>query len=404
MDARFFLHHLERSGLLSGDQIQEVAEHLNQKSVRRVAIDLVGQGLLTRFQTKQVLAGNSRGLSISRYQILEQIGHGGMSVVYKAVHTAMRRLVAIKLLKPSRAYRKGWRRHLFQREAMAAAQLNHPNIVTIYDADRALGVYFLAMEFVEGPNLKKLVQARGPLPISLACEVVRQAAGALQYAHENGAVHRDIKPSNMLITKMRAQERRMMGMENAPAAKSRNYAYQVKILDFGLARLRIQPSLLTEDDRTLHATPGVVWGTLDYISPEQLIDVHAVDIRSDLYSLGCSLYHLLTGQVPFGGNSIGKRLIRRATEEPECVTMLRPDTPSGVAMIVQKLMNPVRAKRFQTPRELSDELAPWCSADDSWQSYFRSAPQASNKQLSASHQETAYPQKSTTDADLKVEG
>src|SRR5215831_9527169 len=132
MKAQVFLHHLERSGLLSPDQIQGVAERLSQEDVPKVAVNLVTQGVLTRFQTKQLLAGNSKGFLLGRYRILDQIGHGGMGIVYKAIHSTMRRLVAIKILKPTLSTDKAWRRHLFQREALAAAQLDHPHIVAIY--------------------------------------------------------------------------------------------------------------------------------------------------------------------------------------------------------------------------------------------------------------------------------
>src|SRR5262249_57048792 len=136
--------------------------------------------------------GNSKGFLLGRYRILEQIGQGGMGIVYKAIHTSMRRLVAMKVLRPAVSTDKEWHRHLFEREARAAAHLNHPNIVTLYDADHINGVYFLVMELVEGPNLKKRVQDRGPLAVHKASNVVCQVADALGYAYQEGFVHRDI--------------------------------------------------------------------------------------------------------------------------------------------------------------------------------------------------------------------
>src|SRR5262249_473709 len=155
------------------EQIRDVAVRLDQEAVHRVAIDLVAEGLLTRFQTKQLLAGNSRGFVLGRYRILDQIGQGGMGIVYKAVHTTMDRLVAIKVLNPTMSKDKDWCRHIFRRESLAAAELDHPNIVHMYDSGKSKGVYYIAMEYVRGPNLKKLVQEHGPLPVPLACEFVR---------------------------------------------------------------------------------------------------------------------------------------------------------------------------------------------------------------------------------------
>jgi serine/threonine protein kinase len=360
MNAQKFVHHLQRSGLLSLEQIEGISKRLTEQEVSKVVVDLVEEGLLTRFQTKQLLAGNSRGFLFGPYRIVDQLGHGGMGIVYKAMHTGMRRLVAVKVLLPTMSSNKKWHRHIFEREAMASAQLDHPNIVTIYDAGKRNGVHYLAMEFIRGPNLKKLVQENGRLPMWLACELTRQAADALQYAHERGFVHRDVKPSNMLLAAAPGLEMGSSNTTTAPPFQAGQSAYRIKVLDFGLARLRCQHPFLKKEDGTLQARSGTVWGTLDYISPEQIMNVHAVDIRADLYSLGCSLYFLLTGQVPFGTGTVTERLIKRVTDEPQPVDQLRRNTPAGLAKIVRRLMNPVRSKRFATPSELMAELVPWC--------------------------------------------
>ena len=182
MDAQRFLHHLERSQLLSENQIKDAARRLDEEDVWKVADSLVSDGILTSFQSRQLLAGNCNGFLLGPYRILDQVGQGGAGIVYKAIHTKMHRLVAIKVLRPMVSTDKELHRHLFQREALAAAQLDHPNIVALYDADEARGVYFLVMEFVEGTNFKRLVQGYGPLAIPLACNVVCQVAEALRYA------------------------------------------------------------------------------------------------------------------------------------------------------------------------------------------------------------------------------
>jgi serine/threonine-protein kinase len=231
-------------------------------------------------------------------------------------------------------------RELFRREVLAAGRLMHPNIVTAYDAGCTDGRYFLAMEFVDGPNLDQLVRERGPLPAGLACDIIRQAAYGLQRAHELGMVHRDVKPSNLLV-------------EPGPTAGA---PCVVKILDFGLARLhapsspRKQGTILTRDN--------TIMGTPDYLSPEQSRSLHAVDIRSDLYSLGCTFYHTLTGQVPFPGGTTLEKLIRQASEEPTPLERQRPDLPEAVCAVVRKLMAKDPANRFQTPAELAAALAP----------------------------------------------
>jgi serine/threonine-protein kinase len=250
----------------------------------------------------------------------------------------MNRVVALKVLAPQVV--ESERAHeLFLREVQAAAQLHHPNIVLAYDANELEGRHFLAMEFVDGPNLERYVKKNGPLPIELACEVIFQAATGLQYAHEKGMVHRDIKPANLLLQQ---------------DANSRTV--QVKILDFGLARFT-QPDW-SHASETILSKQNTVMGTPDFLSPEQSKDLHETDIRSDLYSLGCTFHYLLTGQVPFPGGSIVDKLIRHNKEEAVPVDELRPGVPKTVADIVRKLMAKKPTDRFQTPDDLLNVLAP----------------------------------------------
>jgi putative intracellular protease/amidase len=263
-----------------------------------------------------------------RYSILEELGRGGMGVVWKAEHRLMERVVAIKVIgRQFVAHPDAVER--FGREVRAAARLVHPNIVIAHDAEQAGDVHFLVMEYLDGISLARLVERRGALPIDQACAMVRQAALGLQHAHEQGMVHRDIKPSNLMLTRQG----------------------QVKILDFGLAHLIEQP-------RRLRTAMGTVMGSPDFVAPEQTRSSR-VDIRADLYSLGCTLYFLLTGRVPFPGGSTADKLRWHCESQPEPVERLRPEVPAAVTAIVRKLMAKQPEERFQTPKELADALAAW---------------------------------------------
>jgi formylglycine-generating enzyme required for sulfatase activity/tRNA A-37 threonylcarbamoyl transferase component Bud32 len=266
-----------------------------------------------------------------RYRLLEKLGEGGMGAVYKARDARLGRVVALKVIRRELlAHPDAARR--FLREVRAAAQLSHPNVVHALDAGEAGGTHFLALEFVEGADLATLVRQRGPLPVELARDCVRQAALGLQHAFERGLVHRDVKPSNLLLTR----------------------DGQVKVLDLGLAR-RHQAD--EGEASTTLTREGAVMGTLDYIAPEQALDAHSADIRADLYSLGCTLYFLLTGRVPFPGGSATEKLLKHQLEEPEPVERLRPGLPPAVAAVVRNLMAKRPEDRYRTPAELAAALA-----------------------------------------------
>jgi serine/threonine protein kinase len=207
------------------------------------------------------------------YEILKLLGRGGMGAVYMAQHTRLKRPVALKVLTKDRtADPRAVAR--FEREMEAVGRLNHPHIVQAHDACEIAGTTVLVMEYVDGLDLAQVAEQVGALRAADACELVRQAALGLQYAHEQGLVHRDVKPSNLMLSREGT----------------------VKLLDLGLALLDAgQPQ---SGERT---AAGTALGTADYISPEQVSDCHAVDIRSDIYSLGCTLYKLLTGRAPFVG-------------------------------------------------------------------------------------------------------
>jgi serine/threonine protein kinase len=338
VDRDTLLRNLRKSGLVSKRKLRLVVEKLGHlQSAREIAKALASWKLVTKFQAKMLLLGRKSGFHVGPYRILDELGHGGMGYVYKATHLTMKRIVALKVLSPQTiATEKA--QAMFKREIRAAAQLNHVNIAMAFDAGMADGQHFLAMEYVDGPNLEQYVAKHGALPVGLACEIIFQAAGGLQHAHEKGVIHRDIKPANLLV-------------QTEPGAKTA----QVKILDFGLARLR------QADDNARGAAsgePNTIMGTPDFLSPEQTRDLHHADIRSDLYSLGCTFYFLLTGQVPFPGGNVVHKLNRHDREVARPIEEMRPEVPRAIAKIVRKLMAKNPDDRYQTPNELMDKLAP----------------------------------------------
>jgi serine/threonine protein kinase len=266
-----------------------------------------------------------------RYRVLGLLGVGGMGSVYKAEHRIMERLVALKVINrnltddPNAIER-------FRREVRTAARLTHPNIVTAFDADHVGDLHFLVMEYVEGNSLDKWVNKVGPLAKEEACNYVRQAALGLQYAHERGMVHRDVKPQNMLRTK----------------------DGEIKILDFGLARFASE----RRGNDSLTGS-GVLMGTPDYIAPEQANDARTADIRADIYSLGCTLYYLLTAQVPFPEDSTLQKFIAHMEKTPYSIREYRRDLPVALEAVVLRMMAKKPEDRFQQPLDVANAVAPF---------------------------------------------
>jgi CheY-like chemotaxis protein len=293
--------------------------------------------------TATAAPANTGPPAVPGYEILAELGRGGMSVVYKARHIHMDRLVALKVINQEFVKEPDALRR-FQQEVRAAAQLFHPNIVMAFDSGQVGTMHFLAMEYVIGIDLAKLVRQNGPLPVAQACNYMRQAALGLQHAHEKGLVHRDIKPSNLLVTGLTP------GENTAPPPDA-----VVKILDMGLALLYRQQ--LGPTGAAAELTGEGKWmGTIDYMAPEQWKNAHRVDIRADLYSLGCTFYHLLTGQVPFPDEGFGEKMLKHYLEEPVPVEQLRADVPAPVGDVVRQLMAKQPEHRFQTPAELATTL------------------------------------------------
>jgi serine/threonine protein kinase len=275
---------------------------------------------------------------IDCYEVLECLGEGGMGTVYRARHLHLEKIVALKLLTPRRT-RDANAVARFQREMRAIGQLEHPNVVSARDAREVGGAHFLVMDYVDGVDLAGLVQRTGPLHLPEACELARQAACALEHIHAHSLVHRDVKPSNLMLDR----------------------GGRVKLLDLGLALLQSEApeDALTESETTL--------GTVDYMAPEQADDSRAVDIRSDLYSLGCTLYYLLAGRPPFAGPDYStaiRKLKAHSTAPVPPLRDLRSDIPSELDAIVMKLMAKDARERYQTPAEVVEALAPLAAGYD----------------------------------------
>jgi serine/threonine protein kinase len=308
-----------------------------------VAKELLERGSLTRFQTEQLVQGDAKKLILGQYILMEPLGEGGMGMVYKAKHQRMKRIVALKVIRKDMGG-GGIALQRFNQEIEAAAKLVHPNVVIAYDANEVDDTLFFVMEYVEGIDLGKLVQRQGKIPVGSTCDYICQAARGLQHAHERGMVHRDIKPSNLLLS----------------------YADSVvKILDMGLARLKED-----SEDPNRHLTfTGMVMGTPDFISPEQAKDSRSADIRSDLYSLGCTFYFLLAGHVPFVEGSFTEKLLKHSLEEPPPIDQICPELPVRVGQIVKILMQKNPKDRYQTPAELVADLEPFASPEKSAERY-----------------------------------
>lgn len=308
-----------------------------------LALWLQQRGWVTTLQADRIRHDRVEDLVLGPYVILDLIGEGGMGRVYKARDVDAGRVVALKVIHHHQAANTSDALQRFLREGRATAMLAHPNVVQVYDAGQELDRYYIAMQFLEGMDLGQLVKRQGRLPVPQACDFIRQACLGLQHIHERGLIHRDVKPSNLFVA---GGGWWVGGKDNhAPPAPHHPPPATIKILDLGLVR-RSAASVnaeLTAEDMTL--------GTPDYIAPEQARDSSRVDIRADLYSLGCTFYYLLTGQAPFPQGTAFEKLIMHTMDNPTPVEMLRPDLPRAVGVIVRKLMAKAPAERYQTPLE-----------------------------------------------------
>jgi serine/threonine protein kinase len=343
MTANDFLDLLRRSQLIEEDQLPKFLGALAASNGQRLPDDadrlsrfMIDAGLLTEWQAEKLLAGKHKGFMLGKYKLLSHLGKGGMSQVYLAEHTLMKRKVAIKVLPQNRVEDSTYLER-FRTEARAAAKLDDPNIVRVYDIDNDGKTHYIVMEYVDGHDLHILVRDHGPLAYDRAADYIAQVARGIAHAHEMGLIHRDIKPGNLLL--------------------DRNGT--VKILDLGLARFSGEG-----DDHSLTvAHDEKVLGTADYLAPEQALDSHKVDARADIYSLGCTLYFLLTASPPFTEGTLAQRLMAHQTKVPPPLGDKRPDVPTSLAAIVMKMMAKRPEDRYQSAAEVSEVLSGWLAAN-----------------------------------------
>jgi serine/threonine protein kinase len=340
--ATAFLDRVQRSGLVSEDRLPQLRQELEDRGIDlanagTIADALVDMGVLSRWQADKVLEGKHKGFFLGSYRLLRPLGRGGMGAVFLAEHEMMRRQCAIKVLPHSQIKEGSSVLKRFYVEAQAVAKLDHQNIVRAYDvnmeAKDGKEIHYLVMEYVEGRDIQTLVQEDGVLDYVTAAEYLRQTANGLAHAHGKGLIHRDIKPANLLVDKKGV----------------------VKVLDLGLARFfddSGQASLTTAHNET-------VLGTADYLSPEQALNSHTVDHRTDIYSLGCTAYFMLAGHPPFPEGTVAQRLVAHQVKLPQPIKEKRRDIPSDLVTIVDKMMAKRPEDRFQSAEELSTVLARW---------------------------------------------
>jgi len=358
----------ERAAGASGDNLVELLRRVHAQSADRndTVTEAAAQAptpapvpVLTEGLTLPPSADDTDAVDVippelarhERYRVRRLLGAGGMGSVYEAEHRVMQRAVAVKVINrvfttsPAAVER-------FRREVRAAAMLSHPNIVSTHDAEDAGNSLFLVMEYVEGISLARLVKEGGPLPVAQACDYVRQAALGLQHAHERGMVHRDIKPDNLMLV--------ASPVPSAPGV--------VKVLDFGLASLTAERGGRLTDANVVMGMPergsgltdaNVVMGTPDYMAPEQAKDARTADIRADVYSLGCTLYYLLTGSVPYPADTSLLKILAHREQPLPSLRKVCPAVPPELAAVVARLLAKQPEDRFRTPAEVAAALEPF---------------------------------------------
>jgi serine/threonine protein kinase len=339
---------LLRSRLLPAEEARAMYDRWRKEAgeaadeAGRFAAWMAARGYVTEYQAALLARGRADGFFLNEYKILERLGKGRMAGVYKAQHR-LGQLVAIKVLPPSKA-KDPTLLARFDREARLAVRLRHPNVVRAFQTGIADRLHYLVMEYLEGEALDEALQRRGRLRPAEAVRLVHQALQGLQHIHSHGLVHRDLKPANLML------------LGSTPDSTLRA---TVKILDLGLGRALYSEGMEPEPGLTAE---GVVLGTPDYMAPEQGRDPRAADIRSDIYSLGCVLYHLLAGQPPFPDTNLISQMIRHATETPRPLREFNTAVPDGLQQIVNWMLAKDPAQRYPTPERAAQALEVFLTA------------------------------------------
>lgn len=334
-----FITNLIESGLLTQEDVQSFVSSTLQprlpKDGEQLARELVKHKKLTKYQAEQIYLGRGKALILGNYVAIEKLGQGGMGVVLKAQHKRLKRSVALKVLAPNLVKTSDALKR-FHREVEAAAKLRHPHVVATDDADEAKGIHFLVMEYVEGSDLSEYVKKNGPFNVAQAVHCILQAARGLEYAHKQGVIHRDIKPANLLL----------------------DTSGTVKILDMGLARIASD----TGDHSELTST-GVVMGTVDYMAPEQALSTKHADERSDVYSLGLSLWYLLSGRCAYDGDTLMSKLLAHRDAPIPSLCSLSQDIPADLDHVFRKMVAKESKDRYQSMTEVIGDLEQLVNSD-----------------------------------------
>jgi serine/threonine protein kinase len=345
-----FLMSLMRSGLM--DKVEVVVLFNNLEKTTKsdpvlIADHLIKSGKITKFQAERILKGKSRGLVMKNYQVLSLLGKGGMSTVYLArKNDNPKEFLSIKVLRTLKTDRQDRLLERFKREFYIAQKLDHPNIVKVFSLEEFATLNYMVLEFVPGKSLLKIIQEKGVLDQELAIHLMRDILMALAHAHERGIFHRDIKPSNIMVTP-----------EN-----------QAKLFDFGLAMIQGEK----EEDLRVIGGKGYIVGTMDYIAPEQSYNSIDIDCRADLYGLGCTMYHALTGKLPFPGLEKKEKIHAQRRAKPEPISKFRSDLSDWFVELIERLMNKTKDKRPDSAMTVlleldllaSKEANPWANLED----------------------------------------
>jgi serine/threonine protein kinase len=333
------------SGLVTADRLNESEQNSSSPidTAEAWSQHLIQDGDLTSWQAEKLLQARHRGFQLGQYQLRSRLARGGMSTIYVAREKATGRDCVLKVLPLSRVSEASYLAR-FQREARITIGLIHPNVIRVFglhcESDGKADIHFIAMELLHGKNLAEIVNRDGPMSTRRAADIIRQAANGLAFAHAAGLVHRDVKPANFVLT-----------TDNV-----------IKMLDLGLASANSP-----EEENLTRQYDERVLGTADYLSPEQAVDSHRADSRSDIYALGCTLYFLLTGRPPFPEGLLAERILAHQTKEPVPISNLRQDVPPAFQTILERMLIKDRRLRIQSAQEVAERFANWLDsiADDS---------------------------------------